>query len=474
MKNDFPTVQAVIVTWNKKKDLLYLLCQMHDLRYPSDRLSILVVDNASIDGTVEAVKADFPGVQVIRHSENRGGAGGFNAGMRWALDNRPQARYLWLLDNDVQVHPDALKALVEVLENHSNAAICGSRIMDVVNRGHLIEVGAFIDYNHGDIRRHEPNGCTSETLNGVYKVDYVAACSLLARTSMVKKVGLWQERFFIYWDDMEWGARINAAGYDVLAADASIIHHPRWENRNADHSSVWRTYYRTRNSFWFFNNYGRGFARRRLLFRMVMRYSGFAIKEAFNANESLSRAFIDGINDFFGNDLGKKRFNSWPATLFERIETDKIGQLVLFVMDGQTSIEAWNLVESLSIRFPDLKIRCILPICVKRVWRNNANVDECLFYHRRTRGGMSLIDKCRILLFLGSRPWQILVASRQAPKLGTVWGRLVARFDFGARKTISIDRMNWKSVCRLFLSLPVLMVKALVLLPEPERTAERN
>jgi hypothetical protein len=207
---------------------------------------------------------------------------------------------------------------------------------------------------------------------------------------------------------------------------------------------------------------------------MVMRYSVFAIKEAFNANDALSRALIDGINAFFGNDLGKKRFNCGPATLFEKIETGKIGHLVLFVMDGRTSIKAWNLVESLAIRFPDLKIRCILPVCVKRAWRTNANVDDCLFYPRMSHGGISLIDKCRILLFLGSRPWQILVASPQAPKLGTVWGRLVARFDFGMRKTMSIDQMSWKSVCRLFLSLPVLMVKALVLLPDPERTAKPN
>lgn len=473
MMDAFPTVQAIIVTWNKKKDVLSLLSQLKRVDYPADRLSIMVVDNASADDTVQAIQTNHPGIRILQNSENLGGAGGFNAGMRWTLANRPQTDYLWLLDNDVCVDTETLKVLVEVMEQHPRAAVCGSRIMDVDNRDQLIEVGAFIDYHGGDVRRHQPGSRRLEEPNAVYKVDYVAACSLLARITVVRQVGVWNDAFFIYWDDMEWGARFKANGYDVLAANGSIVYHPSWEGRTADQSAVWRNYYRSRNSLWFFNHYGSGIRKRVLLCKMVSRYCRFAMSSAINAANDLSLAFIRGMEDFFSNDFGKKRFILKPASLAATIEKKRISDLMVFVPDAPSSNHARFFVEDLAGRHPGLRIRCILPEQVRHHWRSHPDVKDRLLYARNRTGGISFLHKYKIWRFLHSHPWQVFVSSAQTPKLGTLWGRPVARIDYSSNRTLSIDRMKPKNLLRIFLRCPAMMMRALFLLPTPDHPADR-
>ncbi len=78
---------------------------------------------------------------------------------------------------------------------------------------------------------------------------------------------------------------------------------------------------------------------------------------------------------------------------------------------------------------------------------------------------------CIIWCFLHSHPWQIFVTSHQTPKLGTLWGRTVARIDYQSKKTLSIDRMMFKDVLRILVRWPVMMIRALFFTPKPDRSA---
>ena len=114
-----PIVQVIIVTWNKEKDVTRLLEQLEHINYPENKYEVTVVDNSSSDNTVQSIESGYPSVHLIRNHENLGGAGGFNTGMRWALENRPESKYMWLLDNDVLVDRNALSELVAVMESLS-------------------------------------------------------------------------------------------------------------------------------------------------------------------------------------------------------------------------------------------------------------------------------------------------------------------------------------------------------------------
>ena len=166
-----PMVEAIIVTWNKRDYVIRLLKQLKDIDYPARRLGITVVDNYSTDGTIQEIEAFYPSINLIKNRENLGGSGGFNAGMRWVLENRSACEYMWLLDNDVLVDKGALRELVAVMNSNPRAGICGSKIINVENPGEIIEVGAFINYNVGEIRRNISDRIELQNPQAVFEVD---------------------------------------------------------------------------------------------------------------------------------------------------------------------------------------------------------------------------------------------------------------------------------------------------------------
>ncbi len=257
-------ILIIIVTWNKKEYVIDLLKSLSSLSFPEKQLDILVIDNASNDGTVEALKTKFKHIKLIQNTENIGGTGGFNTGLGWAFE-QPESKYdfLWLLDNDVVVHKDALTELVTELEETPEVAIAGSTMMQLDFPWRINEMGAFVDKGSGRLifNRHleeiprwqgkpfkellNDDADLSQQLmycQSSMDVDYVAAASLLIRTPVAKKAGLWMD-FFIHFDDVEWCLRIAKAGHRIVVSARSLIWHvsaiakvPSWvlyyDNRN--------------------------------------------------------------------------------------------------------------------------------------------------------------------------------------------------------------------------------------------------
>ena len=444
-----PMVEAIIVTWNKRDYVTRLLKQLKDIDYPAKRLGITVVDNHSTDGTIQEIEAFYPSVNLIKNRENLGGSGGFNAGMRWALENRPACEYMWLLDNDVLVDKGALRELVAVMNSNPEAGICGSKIMNIEDTGEIIEVGAFIDYSIGEIRRNIPDRIELQNLQAVFEVDYVAACSLLARTECVKRLGVWHEDFFVYWDDMEWGARFNAFGYKVLVSNASIVYHPSWAGRCTDNSAIWRCYYRTRNALWFFNNYATGIRKRLLLACMAVRFAIHAASTCLAAHSTLSRAFLMGVEDFLNGRYGKKEFRLPVDNLTKYLDGMENKDMCVFVPEGRTAENATRFVCNLIQKYPGLKVLAIIPETNRRKWKSLCDKDDIVAYARSGNGSISWADRLRIMRFLRTRTWSILLTSSMTPRMGAIWGKDVARVDFEKGSTIAIEKMSLKDLCRI-------------------------
>lgn len=257
-------ILIIIVTWNKKDYVVQLLESINQLTFDTSRLDILVIDNASTDGTVDTLKREFSSIQIIANQENLGGTGGFNTGIAWALAQEEEKyEYLWLLDNDVVVHNDTLSHLVRILENTDDAAICGSTMMQLDFPWRINEMGAFVDTGNGNLilHRHQEEipklkgvpvkklikskinlSKKLDSCPKILDVEYVAAASLLIRTSVAREAGLWED-FFIHFDDVEWCMRIGKLGYRILASSQSLIWHL------SAHAKIptWILYYDNRN-----------------------------------------------------------------------------------------------------------------------------------------------------------------------------------------------------------------------------------
>lgn len=257
-------ILIIIVTWNNKNYVINLLNSLSAINFPRSQLDILVIDNASTDGTTDALEAQFDDIQIIRNTENLGGTGGFNTGLAWAFEQADFSYdYLWLLDNDVVVHQNALTELAALLDENPDIAVAGSTMMQLDYPWRINEMGAFIDRGRGSLlfNHHlkKVPGWQGKSLEELLvadadlsqqitycqssmDVDYVAAASLLIRAPVAKQAGLWMD-FFIHFDDVEWCLRIAKQGHRIAVSAKSLI----WHVSAIAKVPTWILYYDNRN-----------------------------------------------------------------------------------------------------------------------------------------------------------------------------------------------------------------------------------
>jgi GT2 family glycosyltransferase len=317
--SDSPTVLIIIVTWNKQSFVVDLLNSLQKLRYPVELMDIVVVDNASTDGTVGVLKNDFPHVHLIENQENLGGTGGFNTGLAYAFAQpEDKYEYLWLLDNDVQVHHNALSELIVILESEQDVAIAGSTMMQLTTPWRINEMGAFVELGRGTLllNRHKEDvfGLQGRSLQELHEstidlsehlkycrpcmdVDYVAAASLVIRASVAKKAGLWDD-YFIHFDDVEWCLRIARMGYRIMVSARSLIWHLPAEYKVPS----WILYYDNRNVLYMLEKHaGQGVIQgaRRWIQKKSLYY-------ALLGKSDLARLHLEALADYKKRRMGKR------------------------------------------------------------------------------------------------------------------------------------------------------------------------
>jgi N-acetylglucosaminyl-diphospho-decaprenol L-rhamnosyltransferase len=218
-----PDVSVVVVTWNALPWIEQCLASVRDRE-------VIVVDNGSTDGTVALVRERFPEVRVIEQ-ENRGMGGGNNTGMRAG-----DGRYFFLLNSDAWVVDDGLERLVEFADEHSEAAVVGPRLRNVDGslqrsvRGEPTLWRLATEYLF--IRKLAPR---SQLLNPLYaggfdheevtEADWLFGPALLVRREAADAVGLFDEDFFMFSEEVDWMTRFRRAGWKVLFfPGAEVVH----------------------------------------------------------------------------------------------------------------------------------------------------------------------------------------------------------------------------------------------------------
>ncbi len=297
-----PFVAILIVNWNKKKDLLNLLKALQSLDY--DRYEIIVVDNASTDGSVETIKEEYSEITVIQNEKNLGGTGGFNTGLHYILKEATgRFDYIWLLDNDAMVDSSALKELVKVAESDPKIGIAGSKIMNSDRPDFIVELGGNIDWKKGDYYPFLKNTRDKKELKDYYDVDYVATCSALARIEALKNVGVMDDRYFVSWDDIDWGVTFKRNGYRVVAVNRSIIFHPAYSEKQIRSLAI--VYYACRNRLLMFSKHARNFYSLLSLFHRVRRVTKKTFLFWITGKPEIAKLYMLSISDFVRNKWGR-------------------------------------------------------------------------------------------------------------------------------------------------------------------------
>jgi len=267
-----PKLSIVIVSFNTRGDLERCLESLA-ANPPEIPHEIIVVDNASSDGSVEAVRQRWPVVRVIAHGSNDGFAVANNLGIRAA-----SGTLVLLLNSDCVVPAGAIDRLTERLRARADAAVAGPRLVDAAGRTELSfgrMISPWAELRQKFIGRAYDRGF-APAVNWVNRaassertVDWVSGAALLVYRADAEAAGLLDERFFLYTEDVDFCAAIRARGRKVLFTPAATITHLRGRSRATEPGAANAAYRRSHLAF-----YEKHHARWAPLLRAYLRFKG--------------------------------------------------------------------------------------------------------------------------------------------------------------------------------------------------------
>ncbi|TSA45418.1 glycosyltransferase family 2 protein [bacterium] len=239
---------VVVVSFNTKEKLRSCLRSVYASRTKYS-YEVWVVDNASADGSREMVRGEFMAVNLIKNEQNLGFAKANNQAIRESRGEPgagKEPRYILLLNSDVDVAPDTFDKMILFMDNNPAAGISGCRVMksdgtlDKACRRSFPDPQAAI-FKFSGLAALFPKSRILAKYNLTFlpetataEVDAVMGAFLLIRQNVVDKIGLLDEDYFMYGEDLDWCFRAKAAGYKVLYAPvASVVHYKGSSSRKA-------------------------------------------------------------------------------------------------------------------------------------------------------------------------------------------------------------------------------------------------
>lgn len=221
-------VSIIIVNFNTRQLLKECLDSIRPIQIP---IETIVVDNASTDGSAEMVEREYPEIRLVKNLTNERFAKPNNDAMRLA-----KARYVLLLNSDAALKPMALERLVEYMDAHPGVGMCGPQLLfhdgsiqpscrgDVSLWTHFCDMAA-LDKLFPRSKVFAGSEMTFFDHMSEREVDHVMAAAVIVHSDVVRQVGMFDERFSIYYNDLDWTRRIKDAGWKIMFYPGAQVNH---------------------------------------------------------------------------------------------------------------------------------------------------------------------------------------------------------------------------------------------------------
>ena len=297
-------VGIVVLNWKKVDDTLACLESLRQLEYPA--FEVVVVDNGSADGSPALIRERFEGISLIENSRNLGFAAGNNVGIRHLL--RRGVDYVLLLNNDTIVTSELLRVLVDYAEADPEIGILGPKIYYHREANIIWSAGGTLGPTGepGHLRVGETDDGSPES---VRDVDYVTGCAILIKRRVVERIGLLDERFFIYFEEAEWCARARRAGFRVVYVPEARMWH-KIEMGERRYSRRY-TYLMARNRLLYLRLKGATpWVMCRASLALLRTAVGWSFRPRYREMRTLSSAQVQGLRDFLIGRFGEPPFNA--------------------------------------------------------------------------------------------------------------------------------------------------------------------
>ena len=302
--------------------------ELRDLTY-----DVIVVDNASNDGSAEFIKENYKEIILLQNKENTGGSGGFDRGIKFALNK--EYKFVVLLDNDILLEKNTILNLLEYITLNPKVGAVGSKICTMDDPDILQEMGSFIDFeNKFNINTPLKSHKDDEFLPNVVVCDYIPACCMITTNEVLKKVGSFNTDHFIYWDDMDWCTRVKRAGYEIHAINNSRVFHKMGA---ANHTNTFGVYYFERNRIMFFLKY----IEENELESFINSICNWLLSVIFfsnlKGNYATPKSLLRAIDDLLVNNLGRQDESIFikerEKDIFDKYSIQKNQMICLYLQD---------------------------------------------------------------------------------------------------------------------------------------------
>lgn len=223
-----------MVNWNGISDTSLCLDSIGKLNKKDIVLDTIVVDNGSTDDSVKILKKRYPWVTVISLAHNTGFTGGNNAGIHKTLQQR--ADFVWLLNNDTVVHTDALRIVDGFTSD--DIGIVGSKIYfapgheyhkarySQAERGKVFwYAGGLVDWDNMYASHRGVDEVDHRQYDKTEQTPFVTGCSMMVRRSVFESIGMLDEHYYLYLEDLDFCLRAKAKGYQIVYYPKSVIWH---------------------------------------------------------------------------------------------------------------------------------------------------------------------------------------------------------------------------------------------------------
>lgn len=236
---------AIVVNWNRRQDVLECLASLAASEGPS--VDLLVVDNASVDGSVEAIRERFPTAWLYASERNLGFAEGNNIALRHALERGYE--YVLLLNNDAVIAPDAIGTMLALMREQPEIGIVAPAVYYRQRPEVIWSAGGGIDWSDGSVGSDYYQARSADLPATAWDCAHVSGCCMLVRCAAIREAGLLDPRFFMYFEETEWCVRIARRGYRIVVSPRAAAWHAI--DPDAQEGSPRIAYYMTRNHLLF-------------------------------------------------------------------------------------------------------------------------------------------------------------------------------------------------------------------------------
>jgi GT2 family glycosyltransferase len=297
---DYPLVSIITVNYDHPEVTCQLLASLEKISYKN--IEIIVVDNASPNDDPQIIPDSYPGIIFIKSTENLGFAGGNNLAIRQA-----KGKYILLLNNDTEVAPDFLEPLVEKFEKNPGIGAISPKIrffdepdtLQFTGQGPInpYTIRSFgYGFGQKDVGQFDKDTLTY----------FVHGAAMMIPTDVIRKTGLMAECYFLYYEELDWGARIRKAGYELWYVHNSLVLHK--ESVSTGRLSPFKTYYMNRARLIYLRRNVSGFAffiavLFQIFAAMPKNALGFLLKGKFQHFKAYCRAVGWNVRNICSNEV---------------------------------------------------------------------------------------------------------------------------------------------------------------------------